>query len=55
MKKVILFSLLVLSYSVSFSQRIISKTLLKTFTTHDLDSVITVNVGSDPFSLQYDI
>ena len=55
MKKVILFSLLVLSFSASFSQRIISKTLLKTFTTHDLDSVITVNVGSDPFSLQYDI
>ena len=55
MKKIIILSLLVLSFSFSFSQRIINKIFLQSFTTHQLDSVITVNVGSDPFALQYDI
>jgi pimeloyl-ACP methyl ester carboxylesterase len=55
MKKVIVLSLLLLSFSVSFSQRIISKIFLQTFTVHQLDSVVTVNVGINPFTLQYDI
>ena len=56
MKKVLLLLLLTLSLSSVFSQRIISRTLLKTFTTVQLDSILTANsIPSIVFNLAYDI
>ena len=58
MRKIIVLCLLVLSFSSSFSQRIISKTLLRTYTTGQMDSILNANglgVLTAVFNINYDI
>jgi hypothetical protein len=58
MKKVVILSLFIISFSASFSQRIISKTLLRTYTLMEMDSILNANgigVVTSLLNLQYDI
>jgi len=55
MKKIVVLSLFVLSFSASFSQRIINKIWLDTYTTLEIDSILNVNGVPNIFNIQYDI
>ena len=55
MKKIVVLSLLVMSFSSSFSQRIISKTWLRTYTPQQMDSVLSANGVPNIFNIQYTI
>ena len=55
MKKIVVLGLFVLSFSASFSQRIVNKIWLKTFTALQIDSILTANGVPNIFNNQYDI
>jgi pimeloyl-ACP methyl ester carboxylesterase len=58
MKKLAVLSLLILSFSASYSQRIISKTYLMTLTTTQMDSLLNANgisIVEAIINIQYDI
>lgn len=58
MRKIIILCLFVMSFSASFSQRIISKTLLRTYTVGQMDSILNANglgIVTAIFHINYDI
>ena len=55
MKKIAVLSLFVLSFTVSFSQRIVNKIWLKTFTAQQIDSILSANGVPNIFGNTYDI
>ena len=55
MKRIVLSLLLLVSCSSLFSQRIVSKIYLRTFTVAQLDSILNANGIQNIFSLSYDI
>ena len=55
MKKILILSLFVMSFSASFSQRIVNKIWLKTFTAQQIDSILSANGVPNIFGNTYDI
>lgn len=55
MKRLIILSVLVMAFFTSFSQRILSKTWLRTYTVQQIDSILNANNVPNIFSNTYDI